>query len=880
MDPAGGTNYLNMGSTQLQNVPFAYYSYGVNAANVNGILPITSGGTGASSLNSLKSNLEIDLVNNVLDVDKPVSKATQIALDAKAPLASPTFTGNVGGITKVMVGLSAVDNTSDLSKPISTLTQAALDLKVSSATFSTTLHTKVSAETFSTSIVLKENTGNKSTATDLGAGTTSDILFPTQKAVKTYVDAQINSGGVADGGIITAKLADAAVTNAKLATGIDKAKVGLGNVDNIALSTWQGSSNLNILGTITTGTWSGSAIDFNRLSIQKDHLTTLGLVGDDEFVIYNTGNGIQAETNVSQNATRRSGSPIVTTTFSIPDNGITSSMIPDGEITDAKLANGISKSKIGLGNVENSALSSWTGNSLISTVGTIHSGTWSGSVISVNNGGTGASNAADARRNLGLEIGTNVQAFISPGIDYVIPTGNVSTANLAGNITATSNSTLLSLPNLNSVGTISSGIWSGTAVSLTKGGTGASNAVDARRNLGLEIGVNVHASMTAGLDYVVPAGNVATATKLANTKNINGVPFDGSADITIGIDASSISGTVSVSKGGSGTSSFTANNLLIGNGVNPIQTLAPGLSGQVLSSNGTNWTSSSISNIINAGTLSGSTLSSNVVNSSLTSVGILNSATINGKVIVGATSSVSTSAILEANSTTKGFLPPRMSAQQRDAIESPASGLTIWCNNCGRTGELQVYGENEEWLTLTGQTVTGVYTPTVGENYQGGIVAYILVEGDFGYDPNVPHGLIASKTDANDGGDIRFWNDQDRPINYSLNSYDVGYGYANTIGIINSFGEVTISYAAGLANAYRGGGYADWYLPSIRELEKLYLAKTSIGEFTIGGYYWSSTYYGRSVVDYFIALEFASNQSYRRQPHPSLAYRVRPVRSF
>ena len=47
----------------------------------------------------------------------------------KAPIANPTFTGTVSGITQSMVGLSNVDNTSDAEKPVSTLTQAALDLK-------------------------------------------------------------------------------------------------------------------------------------------------------------------------------------------------------------------------------------------------------------------------------------------------------------------------------------------------------------------------------------------------------------------------------------------------------------------------------------------------------------------------------------------------------------------------------------------------------------------------------------------------------------------------------------------------------------------------------------------------------------------------------
>lgn len=52
------------------------------------------------------------------------------SLAAKAPLASPTFTGTVSGITKSMVGLSSVDNTADASKPVSTAQAAAIALKV------------------------------------------------------------------------------------------------------------------------------------------------------------------------------------------------------------------------------------------------------------------------------------------------------------------------------------------------------------------------------------------------------------------------------------------------------------------------------------------------------------------------------------------------------------------------------------------------------------------------------------------------------------------------------------------------------------------------------------------------------------------------------
>ena len=55
------------------------------------------------------------------------------AIALKAPIASPTFTGTVSGITSSMVGLGNVNNTADSAKPVSTAQQTALDAKLNLA---------------------------------------------------------------------------------------------------------------------------------------------------------------------------------------------------------------------------------------------------------------------------------------------------------------------------------------------------------------------------------------------------------------------------------------------------------------------------------------------------------------------------------------------------------------------------------------------------------------------------------------------------------------------------------------------------------------------------------------------------------------------------
>jgi hypothetical protein len=90
---------------------------------------ITNAITGATVDQSDLAGTGIDWnsANERFDLDNTyITTATQTALNLKAPLASPTFTGTVSGITATMVGLGSVDNTADASKPVSTAQASAI----------------------------------------------------------------------------------------------------------------------------------------------------------------------------------------------------------------------------------------------------------------------------------------------------------------------------------------------------------------------------------------------------------------------------------------------------------------------------------------------------------------------------------------------------------------------------------------------------------------------------------------------------------------------------------------------------------------------------------------------------------------------------------
>jgi len=1013
LDPQGGTNFALMGTSRLQAVPFAYYANGVDAENVQGVLPPAKGGTGVASISALKGALQLDQVSNTSDANKPLSTAAQTALSTKvdkvqgkdlstndyttaektklaaitgtntgdqdlssyATIAALDEKANASDVTTALAtkvdkvqgkdlstndyttaektklaaitgtntgdqdlsglatttALATKANTTDVTAGLATKVDKVQGKDLSTNDYTTAektklaaitgtntgdqdlssfatiaaLATKASTNSVSSALELKENVANKSTAVDLGGTSPSDLLYPTQKAVKTYVAANASAGGIADGGISTIKLADGAVTDAKVANGISKTKVGLENVDNTsdaakpisvamqsALDTKANSTDVTSALATKVDKVQGKDLSTNDYTTaEKNKLAAISgtNTGDQDLSSYATTAALGAKANSTD----------VTSALATKVDKVQGKDLSTNDYTTAE------KTKL-------AANTTAEKNKLAAITGT-------------NTGDQDLSSYATTAALGAKANSTDVTSALATKVDKV-----------QGKDLSTNDYTTAEKNKLAAI----SGTNTGDQINIT--------------------------------------GNAATATKLATPRTINGVSFDGSGDITIAANAS-------------------------------------------------------------AENLAGAYLKSSITGSSLTSVGVLTNATVNGKVIVGASSENSASAVLEANSTSQGFLPPRLTLAQRNAITNPAQGLMIYCTNCGANGEPE-YFNGTTWLNLAGNaaakaiptinlvvgnytfsgsaqgpnsasntgtgtsytysyvgtgsttyaasstrptnagtysvtvtlgastdgnytsasataaftiakaipTVTpsigtynynlaspsaqgpstatntgtgnsytysytgtgfttygpsaakptdgGTYTVTatvgassdgnyaaassspiafkislnlsLGNSYGGGKVAYILQAGDVGYDPAQQHGIIISGDLTASNTDI-LWGTEGVLIGASggLNNLnqdglstfvELGAGINNTNLIVAAEGA-GINYAAGLARAYTGGGYTNWYLPSYSELYAIRSNRSYIGT-SNRLFYWTSTEgAGDAYNAWLIAIGGASN---------------------
>lgn len=113
------------------------------------------------------------------------------------------------------------------------------------------------------------------------------------------------------------------------------------------------------------------------------------------------------------------------------------------------------------------------------------------------------------------------------------------------------------------------------------------------------------------------------------------------------------------------------------------------------------------------------------------------------------------------------------------------------------------------------------------KSYAGGYIFYLEANGT---------GIVAGKSDLNSNAP---WGCSSMSIGSGTGSA-IGTGQANTDSIVANCPD-TLS-AAYFCNSSNAAGYSDWYLPSEKELEMMYLRlqQKGVGNFA-NNYYWTST---------------------------------------
>jgi hypothetical protein len=340
-----------------------------------------AGKTGAVSL--VKGDVGLGNVDNTADASKPVSTAQQTALDLKANIASPTFTGTVSGITAAMVGAPSGSGTSsgtntgdqDLSGLVTKVTTV-------------NGHALTSNVTVTASDVSLGNVTNESKATMFTSPTfTGTVTLPTsaptnalEAASKGYVDS-VASGSFKDA-VKTATTA-AGTFATSFANGSTVGGVAVSTGDRILIKNQADATQNGIYDVQATGAPVRSSDADNspegELKTGSAVFVTSGTLANTQWAVNNSGTVILGTTNLtfaqiggSNSYSNGTGLTLTGSTFAIDTSTVVSKAAGVIESLSGANLTSLNASNISSGTIADARLSA----NVLLTTSTIDGGTF------------------------------------------------------------------------------------------------------------------------------------------------------------------------------------------------------------------------------------------------------------------------------------------------------------------------------------------------------------------------------------------------------------------------------------------------------------------------------------------------------------------------
>ncbi len=275
------------------------------------------------------------------------------------------------------------------------------------------------------------------------------------------------------------------------------------------------------------------------------------------------------------------------------------------------------------------------------------------------------------------------------------------------------------------------------------------------------------------------------------------------------------------------------------------------------------------------------------------------------------TTNPNASAALDVSSASRGFLPPRMTYSQRNAIANPAAGLMVYCTNCDSSGQLQLFN-GTQWTALTSGPPAGPYStplPSVTIGNQVWMTQNLSVDHYTNGDPipyvsdptqwsNLTTGAWCwyfnySANNAQPYGRLYNWFAVNDPRGLAPTGWHVPSDaeWNKLVRFLDASIDTTCS---GCPQSYTAGGMlketgtTHWFTPNVGATNSTgFTARAGGyryvgGNFSDGGYYgywWSSTESASSNTTAFFRQIFYSNTNINRNSYPkTYAYSVRCVK--